>query len=110
MLVDDRVPSAKRWPRTDRGRDRGVWDTIDLTVPKTRGAEKKIRAPGTARSVRVRYRVTATDDVDGAVPVRCKPSSGSRFKVGARTGVRCAASDLSANTAHATFRVTVRRR
>ena len=85
-----------------------AWDAVDLTPPTIRGAANKIvRAPRNARTVRVRYRVTATDDTDPTVSVRCKPASGSRFKVGRRTRVRCAAGDLSANIAHAAFRVTV---
>jgi len=53
--------------------------------------------------------VAAHDDVDGTVPVTCAPRSGSFFPVG-RTRVRCAATDKSANTATASFTVTVRRR
>ena len=87
------------------------WDDIDLTPPKVKGATKKIvRAPRTARKVKVRYRVTASDNADGSLPVRCKPRSGSRFRVAHRTRVRCTATDLSANTAHASFLVVVRRR
>jgi hypothetical protein len=87
------------------------WDAIDLTPPTIRGAANKIvRAPRNARTVRVRYRVTATDDADGTLSVRCKPASGSRFKVGGTRRVLCSADDLSANTAHAAFRVTVRHR
>jgi hypothetical protein len=59
--------------------------------------------------VRVTYKVTATDDVDGPVPVACRPSSGSRFKIG-RTIVTCSASDKTGNTATARFTVTVKRR
>jgi HYR domain len=88
-----------------------AWDAIDLTPPTIRGAANKlVRAPRNARRVRVRYRVTATDVTDGTVSVRCKPASGSRFKVGRSTRVRCAAGDLSANIAHAASRVTVRHR
>jgi hypothetical protein len=88
-----------------------AWDAIDLTPPTIRGAANKIvRAPRNARRVRVRYRVTATDDTNGTVGARCKPASGSRFKVGRSTRVLCAAGDLSANIAHAAFRVTVRHR
>jgi hypothetical protein len=88
-----------------------AWDAIDLTPPTIRGAANKIvRAPRNARTVRVRHRVTATDDTNGTVGARCKPASGSRFKVGRRTRVLCAAGDLSANIAHAAFRVTVRHR
>jgi hypothetical protein len=82
---------------------------FDLTAPTISGARSRVvRAPRKAKRVRVRYRVTATDDVDGSVVVACQPRSGSRFKVG-RKIVRCSASDGSGNTAMARFTVTVRR-
>jgi HYR domain-containing protein len=76
-----------------------------LSVPAT----IVVRAPKKAKSMRVNYTVTARDDVDGAVPVICKPRSGSRFKIG-RTKVTCRASDTSGNTQTATFNITVKRR
>ena len=83
----------------------------DVRPPTITGASKKVvRAPRKARAVRVRYRVAATDDVDQHVSVRCKPRSGSRFKVPSRTRVRCSATDTSANRATARFVVVVRRR
>jgi hypothetical protein len=83
---------------------------FDLTAPTISGARSKtVRAPKTANRVRVTFRVTAQDDVDGSVRVACRPASGSRFKVG-RTTVKCLATDTSFNTATASFRVTVRRR
>jgi HYR domain len=82
---------------------------FDLTAPAISGARSKVvRAPRNAKRVRVRYRVTATDNVDGSVVVACQPRSGSRFRVG-RTIVRCFANDRSGNTATARFTVTVRR-
>lgn len=82
---------------------------FDVTAPTIRGATSKtVRAPKRATRVRVTYAVTASDNVDGSVPVQCRPASGSRFKVG-RTVVRCSATDASGNAATATFRVTVKR-
>jgi hypothetical protein len=49
---------------------------------------------------------TATDDVDGPVPVSCAPASGSQFNIGT-TSVDCSATDSSGNTGHASFDVTV---
>jgi hypothetical protein len=49
---------------------------------------------------------TATDIVDGAVPVTCAPASGSRFAPGT-TRVTCSATDRAGNTASASFDVTV---
>jgi hypothetical protein len=84
---------------------------FDLTAPVLRGVRsKRVRAPENAKSVRVRYSVTAQDDVDGQVPVKCKPASGSRFKVGRTTKVTCTAEDASANVATTSFTVTVRKK
>ena len=83
---------------------------FDVTAPKLNGAgSKTVRAPKGARTARVTFKVTATDDVDGAVPVSCQPKSGSRFKLG-RTTVGCEATDATGNTATAGFTVTVRPR
>lgn len=80
---------------------------FDVTPPKIAGAVRKtVHASARAKRVRVAYRVTARDAVDGVVPVRCVPRSRSWFKRG-RTAVRCRASDKSANTASARFVVTV---
>ena len=84
---------------------------FDLTPPTITGAaDERVRAPRNTRRIRVRYHVSARDDVDGAVPVACKPKSGSFFRVGRRTVVRCSATDTSANTQKAQFAITVRRR
>jgi hypothetical protein len=84
--------------------------TFDLTPPVISVKVKKtVRAPKGAKRVRVRYTATALDAVDGAVPVKCTPRSGSRFKIG-RTRVKCTATDSSANTATKKFTITVRRR
>ncbi len=81
---------------------------FDVTPPKLSGATSKtVRAPKGAKRVRVSYKVTATDNTEGQVPVSCEPRSGSRFPIG-RTVVTCSATDSSANTANASFRVTVR--
>jgi HYR domain-containing protein len=82
---------------------------FDLTPPTLSGAvNKTVRARKGSKRARVTYRVTASDAVDGAVPVSCRPRSGSRFMVG-RTLVRCSATDTSANANAGRFRVTVKR-
>ena len=73
-------------------------------------ANKLVRAPRNARRIRVRYTVSASDGVDGAVLVACQPKSGSFFRVGRRTVVRCSATDTSANIQTAHFAITVRSR
>jgi hypothetical protein len=70
---------------------------FDLTPPTLTGPNSKsVRAPRRVKRVRVVYAFTAQDDVDGAVPVICRPRSGSWFRLG-RTRVRCSATDTSGN-------------
>jgi hypothetical protein len=83
---------------------------FDITPPTIAAAvAKTVRAPKTARRVRVTYKVTASDAVDGRLPVTCLPRSGGWFPIG-RTLVTCQARDKSGNTGRARFAVTVRRR
>ena len=82
---------------------------FDLTPPPLSGTTSKtVRAHKRATGVHVTYNVTASDAVDGRVPVSCTPRSGSRFSVG-RTIVGCEATDSSANIARARFVVTVKK-
>ena len=55
----------------------------------------------------VSYAPTATDLVDGSVPVVCTPASGSSFVLGT-TAVSCSAKDAHDNTATAWFNVAVK--
>lgn len=81
---------------------------FDVIKPTVVGAKSRtVVAPRHAKKVRVKFVVTATDAVDGRVPVRCRPRSGTRFRIG-RTRVRCSATDTSANEATASFKITVR--
>ena len=83
---------------------------FDTTRPTLAGAmNKTVRAATDAKTARVRFTVTARDDKDGVVPVRCTPRSGSRFRIG-RTVVTCEATDSSGNSRRARFVVTVKRR
>ena len=100
-------------PPADRGKDswQGTLSVpgldFDVTPPVLRGAvARTVRAPRRSRRVRVPFKVTAVDAVDGAVPARCTPRPGSIFRLG-RTRVTCSATDKSANTAARTFTVTV---
>ncbi len=54
----------------------------------------------------VEFTATATDIVDGAVPVTCVPASGSVFPLG-ETTVNCTAVDAAGNQAQGSFKVTV---
>jgi HYR domain-containing protein len=55
----------------------------------------------------VSYTASATDDVDGPVPVSCSPSSGGTFPIGTTT-VHCTATDSSGNNASASFTIHVK--
>jgi hypothetical protein len=55
----------------------------------------------------VEFVASATDDVDGEVPVTCTPPSGSTFPIGT-TVVSCIASDAAGNTASGEFAVHVK--
>lgn len=54
----------------------------------------------------VTFEATASDAVDGDLPVTCAPASGSRFPIGVTT-VECTATDSSLNPTTGTFTVTV---
>lgn len=83
---------------------------FDVTPPVVSGAvSKTIRVAKGVKRVRVTYRVTAVDGVDGARPVACQPRSLTFFKLG-RTAVTCTAGDTSANTRTVRFFVTVKTR
>jgi hypothetical protein len=69
-------------------------------------ADATVPATGASGAVVNYTSPTATDIVDGPRPVTCTPASGSTFPVGTTT-VQCAAADSHANTATASFHVTV---
>jgi hypothetical protein len=83
--------------------------TVEDTTPPTLAApgEQVVEANGPGGSV-VSYPIpSASDAVDGPVPVTCAPPSGSTFPLGSTT-VTCSALDSRRNTAQGTFAVVVR--
>ncbi len=80
---------------------------IDVTPPVLSNVPpNQIRTPNHPQPV-VTYSATATDAVEGAVPVTFYPPSGSVFTPGTTTVVTASASDSSLNTANASFTVTL---
>ena len=73
-----------------------------ITAPATVSADAT-----TPSGAVVTYQVTATDNVDGPVPVTCVPPSGSLFAIGNKT-VECTAKDAAGNVAEASFTVHVK--
>lgn len=84
------------------------YNTMPLdTTPPVLSLPADITTPATGPSgAVVTFTVSATDMVDGSVPVVCSPASGSTFPVG-MTVVNCSASDTSGNTTNGSFNVTV---
>jgi hypothetical protein len=82
--------------------------SFDTTKPVLSRLKNLVAKTTSRRGKRVRFTVTATDAVDGSVPVTCSPPPGSLFHVG-RTRVSCKAVDASGNIVTGRFTVTVRR-
>lgn len=78
-----------------------VQDTIAPTITATDVAVDAVVAP-----IPVSFTVTATDLVDGNVPLSCDHASGSSFPLGT-TLVKCTAEDSHGNTAESSFNVIV---
>ena len=82
-------------------------EVVDTTAPAI-GQNADITAEATgANGAPVSFaNPTATDVVDGDVPVTCEPASGSTFALGTSL-VTCSASDNAGNTGVSYFNVTV---
>jgi hypothetical protein len=90
-------------------RDDDGGPTTDVTGPVLESHRDLRVDRGGKRPAAVVYTPpTATDDVDGTVPVICTPPSRSAMPLG-RTDVTCTASDAAGNTGTTSFTVTVRR-
>ena len=86
------------------GELRGI--VVDTTAPAI-DVPATITAEATsAAGASVSFSVSATDKVDGTVPVACDHASGSTFPVGTTT-VQCTATDAAGNQAAAGFDVMV---
>ena len=85
-----------------------VQDTTppSLNLPDITAEATGSNVAGGPNGAAVTYTATATDSVDGSVPVSCSPASGSFFLVGPTT-VNCSATDAHHNTATGSFTVTV---
>lgn len=85
--------------------------SFDVTVQDTTAPTLTLPAGITAfassnSQAVVTYSASASDLVDGSVPVSCLPVSGSTFSLGTTT-VNCSATDNAGNTANGSFNVTV---
>jgi len=79
----------------------------DTTSPTIAGMPSNVTVEAAGRGTAVTWpSPTASDAVDGSVPVVCVPASGALFGVGTTT-VTCTATDAAGNAGHATFAVIV---
>lgn len=85
-----------------------TYTIVDTGVPTFAGvpADSTSEATGPSGAAVTYALPTATDAVDGTLPVTCTPASGTTFPLGSTT-VTCTATDNSANTSTKTFTVTV---
>ena len=82
--------------------------TVRDTTPPALSLPANITKEATSASgAAVTYTASASDIVDGSVPVSCDHASGSTFALGTTT-VQCTATDAHNNTATGSFTVTVR--
>jgi predicted extracellular nuclease len=81
--------------------------TLDAIAPVLTSPGNLIaEATGPGGAV-VEFAVSATDNLEGALPVTCVPASGSQFPLGP-TDVHCSATDAESNVGTTSFSVTVR--
>jgi hypothetical protein len=78
----------------------------DVVPPVVTVPGDLVREATSAAGTNVTFTASATDDVDGVLPVACVPASGTTFSMGATT-VACSATDAAGNTANVSFSVTV---
>lgn len=79
---------------------------LDRTPPvMTHPPYASVEATSSAGAI-VHFETSATDVVDGNVPVSCYPASGTQFRIG-NTEVRCVATDRHTNSTIRTIPVTV---
>ena len=79
---------------------------VDTTGPRLTLPDNKTAEATGPTGAAVSFSASASDLVDGSVPVTCLPASGSTFELGTTT-VNCSATDAANNSASASFTVTV---
>lgn len=80
--------------------------TVADVTPPVVSVPSNMNVSATGASTPVSFSASATDAVDGSVPVSCAPSSGSGFALGT-TSVSCSATDAAGNKSTESFQVTV---
>ena len=78
----------------------------DTTPPQLNLPNRLSQTATSPNGATVSYTATATDDLDGDLPVDCSPASGSTFPLGTTT-VNCSAEDAAGNVGTGSFEVSV---
>ncbi len=79
---------------------------VDTTLPALALPSNMTVNATSSSGATVNFTVSATDLVDGSVPVTCSSNSGSTFPMGVTT-VHCSATDAHTHTANGSFTITV---
>jgi HYR domain-containing protein len=78
----------------------------DTGLPVVRVPYRIVAQAESDEGSKIEFEATASDVVDGPLPVRCDPSSGSLFPIGV-TWVECTATDSTGNTGHEVFAIEI---
>ncbi|HEV8434473.1 MAG TPA: FlgD immunoglobulin-like domain containing protein [Thermoanaerobaculia bacterium] len=80
--------------------------SFTIVVTDTTRPSLSLPANITSSSQVVTYTASATDNIDGSIPINCNPVSGTTFPYGTNV-VQCSATDAHLNTATGSFIVTI---
>jgi hypothetical protein len=91
----------------NRGSGSFLVEVVDTTPPTIAPLANLTVEATSAAGATASWTASATDLVDGSVPVTCAPASGSLFALDATTPVECSATDAHGNRQTASFTVAV---
>lgn len=80
--------------------------SFTIVVTDTTRPSLSLPANITSSNQVVTYTASATDNIDGSIPINCNPVSGTTFPYGTNI-VQCSATDAHLNTATGSFIVTI---
>jgi Nidogen-like/HYR domain len=111
LSLDAEGSTTLTWFARDRAGNVEALQSLEIEItsgPALAGCDDvtALATPGLGGAL-VSYEVTASDDVDGSVPVACDPAPGSFFAMGESRPVTCTAADSEGNQATCTFLVQV---
>ena len=78
----------------------------DTTPPTIQTVSDIVKEATSTNGQSISFSTSATDAIDGSMPVSCTPNSGKTFPLG-KTQVTCTSTDLSSNTSFIKFNVII---